>query len=81
MHNYTLFSVGNGVDYHGLTFVFTFEPNEMKSIISIKITDDFLIEEDNETFRLDIHDFDFPPGLIKYNPNMAYVAILDDDSK
>ena len=81
MHNYTLFSVGNGVDYHGLVFFAIFKPNEMKFIISIKITDDMLIEVDEESFRLDIHDFDFPEGFLKHNPSIAYVLILDDDCK
>ena len=69
------------VDYHRQTFSVTFEPNKMRNIFSIKLTDDTNIERDEETFRLDIYDFDFPPGLIKGIPNMAYVYILDDDCK
>ena len=81
MHNYTLSSVGNGVDYYGLTFLAIFEQNETQSTISIDINNDTRIEEDLETFRLDIYDFNFPKGFIKYNPHMAYVNILDDDCK
>ena len=81
VHNYILSSVGNGVDYDGQTFSAIFEQDETQSTISIDITNDTIIEADSETFRLDIHDFDFPEGFVKYNPNMAYVHILDDDCK
>ena len=81
MHNYTLSSVGNGVDYHGQTFMATFKPNDTQSNIIIDITDDMSIERDEETFRLDIHEIGFTEGFFKYNPNMAYVRIIDDDCK
>ena len=81
MHNYTLSSVGNGVDYHGQTFSAIFEQNETQSTFSIDITNDTIIEADSETFRLDIYDIPFPEGFVKYNPHMAYVNILDDDCK
>ena len=79
MHNCTSLSVGSGVDYHGQIFDAIFEPGEMKSNISIDITDDTEIEND-EIIRLDIQN-NFSQGFGRVSPHRTSVVILDDDCK
>ncbi len=66
------------MDYTGQTWTATFPAGSTSATIEILITVDNLLENaGGETFRLDIHDFDFPSDLKKVNPNLAYITIFD----
>ena len=55
--------------------------NEKECIIAIDIVDDMLIEDDEETFKLDIASTDYPANFRMHHPNTTYVTIVDDDCK
>ncbi len=72
-----LTATGNGVDYSGQTFTATFAAGSTSASFDIPITADNEMEDaDGETFRLDIHDFDFPNDLKKVG-SFSYVDIYD----
>ena len=73
-----LTATGSGVDYTGQTWTATFPAGSTSANFEIPITADNRLEDaDGETFRLDIHDFDFPGDLKKVKPHLAYVNIYD----
>ena len=55
--------------------------NERECIIDIDIVDDMSIEDDEETFRLDIVPTDYPANFRMHHPYTTYVTIVDDDCK
>ena len=73
-----LTATGSGVDYTGQAWTATFPAGSTSANFEIPITADNRLEDaDGETFRLDIHDFDFPGDLKKVKPDLAYVNIYD----
>ena len=71
-----LTATGNCVDYCGQTWYVTFEAGETSSTFSIRTIADNQ-KENAETFRLDIHDFDFPSDLRLGESRATYVSISD----
>ena len=73
-----LTATGSGVDYTGQRFIATFPAGSTSATIQIPITaDDRLEDASGETFRIDIHDFNFPSDLKKVYPDLSYVTIFD----
>ncbi len=81
-----LTATGNQVDYHGQTFTVTIPAWRASGTVRIRTTDDTLTE-DEERFRIDIHGFGLPAGVVVGNvPGggstdiQAYVHIRDEDT-
>ena len=73
-----LTATGNGVDYSGQTFTATIPAGSTSASFKIQITADSRVEDaDGETFRIDIHDNNFPPDLKKVHPYSGSVIIYD----
>ncbi len=81
-----LTATGNQVDYHGQTFTVTIPAYRASGTVRIRTTDDTLTE-DEERFRIDIHGFGLPAGVVVGNvpgggstDTQAYVHIRDDET-
>ncbi len=81
-----LTATGNQVDYHGQTFTVTIPAWRASGTVRIRTTDDTLTE-DEERFRIDIHGFGLPAGVVVGNvpgggstDTQAYVHIRDDET-
>ena len=81
-----LTATGNQVDYHGQTFTVTIPAWRSSGTVRIRTTDDTLTE-DEERFRIDIHGFGLPAGVVVGNvpgggstDTQAYVHIRDDET-
>ena len=81
-----LTATGNQVDYHGQTFTVTIPAWRASGTVRIRTTDD-TVTEDEERFRIDIHGFGLPTGVVVGNvPGggstdiQAYVHIRDDET-
>ncbi len=79
-----LTATGNGVDYHGQTYTVTIPAWRASGTVRIRTSNDALTEEE-ESFRLDIHTFDLPAGVVRGNvpgsaENNAYIRIRDEDT-
>ena len=79
-----LTATGNGVDYHGLTHTATIPAYRSSGTVRIRTSDDALTE-DEETFRIDPHNFNLPADVSVANvpgstTNYTYVNIRDEDT-
>ena len=81
-----LTATGNGVDYHGQTYSVTIPAYRSSGTIRIRTSDDTLTEEE-ETFRIDIHTFNLPTGVVvgkapggALDAGQTYVKIRDEDT-
>ena len=81
-----LTATGNGVDYHGQTYSVTIPAWRASGTVNIRTSDDTLTE-DEETFRIDIHTFNLPAGVVvgkapggTLNAGQTYINIRDEET-
>ena len=55
--------------------------NDKECTFAIDIVDDMRIEDDEETFKLDIVPTDYPANFRMHDPITTFVTIVDDDCK
>jgi len=67
-----------GSDYTATSGTLTFAPGQTQLLVTVLVTGDTLVENSNETFRLDLTN---PSGAtLKSGGNTATAVIVDDDS-
>ena len=81
-----LTATGNGVDFHGQTYSVTIPAWRASGTVNIRTSEDTQTE-DEERFRIDIHGFGLPAGVVVGNvpgggsmDTQAYVHIRDEDT-